>query len=130
VTRPTVFLESPLAGNVIDNVAYAKRCLLDSLHRGEAPFASHLICTLVLDDRIPEERQLGMEAGESWRLTADYVVVYVDKGLSPGVIAGIEHAIALYTPIEFRSLEGADLAPFYERYAHAPALRMPGEVAA
>ena len=37
-----VVIESPYAGDVEANVAYAKRCVLDCLRLGEAPYASHL----------------------------------------------------------------------------------------
>ena len=37
------FLESPYAGDVAANVAYARRCLADSVARGEAPLATHLL---------------------------------------------------------------------------------------
>ena len=40
-------------------------CLRDSLLRGEGPITSHLLYTQpgVLDDQIPEERQMGIDAG-------------------------------------------------------------------
>lgn len=67
-----VIIESPYAGPtpeaVAANVAYARACLLDSLRRGEAPIASHLLYTQVLNDLIPEERALGIAAGLAWRL--------------------------------------------------------------
>ena len=37
-----VVVESPLAGDVERNVAYAKQAGMDCLRRGEAPYASHL----------------------------------------------------------------------------------------
>ena len=40
-----VILESPYAGDVAANVKYARRCVRDSLSRGEAPIASHLLYT-------------------------------------------------------------------------------------
>lgn len=43
--RRLVVVESPYAGDVERNVAYAKRCVLDCLKRGEAPYASHLFFT-------------------------------------------------------------------------------------
>ena len=60
-----VILESPYAGDVDRNVAYARACLRDSLLRGEAPIASHLLFTQpgVLDDQIPNERQMGISRG-------------------------------------------------------------------
>lgn len=63
-----VVVESPYAGNVERNLAYARACLHDCLLRGEAPIASHLLYTQpgVLDDDRPEERKLGIEAGLVW----------------------------------------------------------------
>ncbi len=40
-----VILESPYAGHVDANVAYARMAMHDSLLRGEAPIASHLLYT-------------------------------------------------------------------------------------
>ena len=40
-----VIFESPYAGNVEENVAYARAAVRDSLLRGELPIASHLLYT-------------------------------------------------------------------------------------
>lgn len=83
-----VILESPYAGDVEANVAYARACLLDSLRRGEAPIASHLLHTQVLDDTAPEERALGIAAGLAWRTVPGVLpVFYVDRGWSRGMLA-------------------------------------------
>lgn len=93
-----VIIESPYAQNwrghsVDDHVAYARRALADSLSRGEAPIASHLLYTQpgVLDDLVPEQRALGIAAGLAWRRSADYAVFYADYGFSAGMLAAIEH---------------------------------------
>lgn len=100
-----VILESPFAGDVDRNIAYARRCLLDSLQRNEAPIASHLLYTKVLDDTIPEHRKLGIESGLAWLEIADAMVVYTDLGISPGMQAAIDYAEAnLDITIERRSL--------------------------
>jgi hypothetical protein len=39
-------------GDLRRNIRYAQLCVLDCLQRGEAPFASHLLYTQVLDDGI------------------------------------------------------------------------------
>ena len=100
-----VVVESPYAGAVEENVAYAERALLDSLRRGEAPVASHLLYTLVLDDDVPEDRSLGIGAGLAWMRVADLVAVYWDRGISPGMFAAIEAAQSAGVPVDFRSLE-------------------------
>src|SRR5690606_24498929 len=48
--KPLVIIESPYSGDVERNTEYARSCLLDSLRRGEAPIASHLLHTQVLED--------------------------------------------------------------------------------
>jgi len=88
------------------NVAYARACLYDSLLRGEAPLASHLLYTQpgVLDDTIPEERTLGIEAGLAWGHAAEATVVYLDHGVSRGMIFGVERAIREGRPVDLRIL--------------------------
>ena len=89
-----VIIESPYAGDVEKNVAYARRCLKDSLLRGEAPIASHLLYTQpgVLDDTVPDERRLGIEAGLAWGRVANVTAVYIDLGISTGMRMGIARA--------------------------------------
>lgn len=102
-----VVIESPYAGDVEANTAYAKLCIADCLARGEAPIASHLLFTQpgILDDTKPEERKLGMEAGHAWIEAADYVVVYEDHGISNGMKEGIVAAARFETPILFRKIK-------------------------
>jgi len=101
-----VSIETPYAGNIEENVKYARKCMRDSLLRGEAPYASHLIYTQpgVLDDTIPDERKLGMEAGKEWEVHAELTAVYTDLGVSSGMIWGIEKAEAAGRPVEYRSI--------------------------
>lgn len=102
------------------NQEYALACMLDSLRRSEAPFASHVLYPLVLKDALPEERALGMNAGFAWGQAAadsegthnEYntqhamCAVYTDRGVTSGMRAGIEKHKANYLPIEHRTLGG------------------------
>lgn len=105
-----VILESPYAASSPDrlamNIGYARRCMADCLARGEAPFASHLLYTQegVLDDTIPEERALGIEAGLVWGEFAKKTVVYVDLGVSPGMDHGIRAAQLAGRTVEYRRI--------------------------
>lgn len=105
-----VVLESPYAGcdavEVGLNVRYARRALADSLSRGEAPIASHLLYTQpgVLRDSIPEERAKGIEAGFAWARLAEAAVFYVDRGWSAGMIAARNWFEGRGMPIEVREL--------------------------
>lgn len=102
-----VILESPYAGDIEANTTYARRALRDSLARGEAPIASHLLYTQVgvLDDGVPEERQWGIDAGLAWGSVAEATVVYIDRGISRGMSYGIERAEKDGRPVEYRNLE-------------------------
>lgn len=102
-----VILESPFAGEVEANIEYARKCMRDCLLRGEAPIASHLLYTQdgILDDLIPEERTLGIEAGLIWGELAEKTVVYTDRGISRGMNYGIKRAIESGRIIDYRSIE-------------------------
>ena len=109
-----VILESPFAGkgdtpadiaqDAYRKLKYARRCVRDSLLRGEAPIASHLLYTQpdILRDWVPEERAHGIAAGLAWRSVADASVVYCDLGVSEGMRQGIEAARASGLVVEER----------------------------
>lgn len=102
-----VILESPFAGDVDRNIEYARRCVRDSLARGEAPIASHLLYTQpgILNDDDPLERKWGIDAGLSWMRVAEASVVYTDLGISRGMEYGIAAAKAAGIPVEYRRLD-------------------------
>lgn len=101
-----VILESPYAGSVEANIEYARRAVRDSLLRGEAPIASHLLYTQpgVLDDDIPGERQMGIDAGLAWREVAEGTVVYTDLGITKGMKYGIDKMYKKGGKVVFRTL--------------------------
>ena len=101
-----VIIESPYMGNVKSNVAYARKCMSDSLLRGESPFASHLLYTQVLDDTKEIERLTGMSRAFNWYRHADLMAVYTDKGISSGMQKGMEIAEEFGIKIEYRRLDG------------------------
>lgn len=116
-----VIVESPFAGrhgakcacgdceaDKARNVRYARALLRDCLLRGEAPYASHLLYTQpgVLDDAIPLEREIGIEAGLDWGVCASATVVGTDLGMSNGMQRGIERARIAGREVVLRSLPG------------------------
>jgi hypothetical protein len=111
-----VIVESPYAGDVDRNKAYARAAMHDCIRRGEAPFASHLLYTQpgVLNDQVKAERELGIKAGLAWGEKADATVVYDDLGVSEGMRQGIARATTAGRPVEMRSIpdwcSGARLA--------------------
>jgi hypothetical protein len=104
---PLVILESPFAGNVETNLKFARACMRDSLNRGEAPFAMHLLYTQegILKDDIPEERNWGIEAGLAWGKCASKTVVYTNLGVTEGMEKGIQRAREDGREIEYRELD-------------------------
>lgn len=105
-----VIIESPFAGNnensTETHIAYARRAMKDSLLRGEAPYASHLLYTQegVLDDTVPAEREMGIMAGLFIGDMASKTVVYTDYGMSGGMKYGIQRAEEAGRPIEYRTI--------------------------
>ena len=86
-----VVIVSPLSGDVDRNVFYAELALLDSVFRGEAPYASHLLLPRVLDDKSEHERALGMEIGQAWGAAANLCAIYLDLGSSTGMAKDVAH---------------------------------------
>jgi hypothetical protein len=88
-----IVIESPYTAtaqySVEDNVQFARRCLTWAVLRGVAPLASHLLYTQpgVLDDSIPEERSLGIQAGLTWAIMASeaWFCLRPDEELSSGM---------------------------------------------
>ena len=106
-----VIIESPYAAanghTVADHEEYARRCMADSLARGEAPLASHLLYYTqpgILDDTDPEQRKLGMEAGFAWGEIADMIAIYMDFGISPVMQDGVMRAGLFEVPTVFRHI--------------------------
>lgn len=105
-----VIVESRFAGKSdherLLHKAYARAAMLDCLKRGEAPFASHLLYTQVLDDSVPMEREWGIAAGLELAKRADLTAVYDDLGISNGMQRGIDAAVVAKRPFLYRRLRG------------------------
>lgn len=105
-----VVIESPYAGDVERNVKYARACIMDSLLRGESPLASHLLYTQegMLNDDIPEQRTIGINAGLRWLNDADLHVFYIDYGVTDGMMIAYHKSKKLGKKVEFRRLYDVD----------------------
>ena len=107
-----VDVETPYSGEdesqVRRNLLYARACVRNCLMRGEIPFASHLFFTQpgILDDNIPRERDIGINAGKELieSLSEIVTVVYQDLGISRGMQYGIDRAIKNGRNVEYRTL--------------------------
>lgn len=106
-----VVIESPLGAptraQIDTHKRYARRAVLDSLARGEAPYAAHLFYDQpgLLDDLLPDQRQQGLRAGLLWATTADVCAVYLDLGCSDGMVQGLDQARRLGQRVSFRFLD-------------------------
>lgn len=100
-----VIVESPFAGGFA-NVKYSRECIKDCINRGESPFASHLLYTQkgILDDTVPEERRKGIDAANGWLEVADYTAVYMDLGVTRGMLEGVVKTARLHKPVRLRWL--------------------------
>lgn len=111
-----VILESPYRGGGhwpmswwrrLQNIRYARAAVRHSLTLGEAPIASHLLYTQpgILDDDNAAERAWGIDAGLAWGAVADATVVYSDRGISQGMVWGVQNAHREGRPVEWRTIQ-------------------------
>lgn len=117
-----VVIESPYAGDVERNMLYLDFCIRDCLARGESPYASHRMLTSALDDNIPKDRELGIDAGLAWRRRADDRLFYLDLDWSGGMLAARKLYQSEGLRFEWRKLPKAELKKF-ERQAWSAGLR-------
>lgn len=111
-----VIVESPYTGNVEFNVNYARRCIMDCLHRGEAAIASHLLYTQqgILRDDKASERKMGIEAGIAWKQVAEYSAFYTDLGWSHGMLTGLNGLVQRRDKrFRIRAIDGAVRLPAF-----------------
>ena len=106
-----VIIESPFMKSKnrsrAQHIDYARRAVRDAISRGEAPIASHLLLPQegILNDDVPEERTMGIEAGLAWMEVADASIFYTDCGWSSGMLAALERCKRKEEYVyEFRSI--------------------------
>lgn len=58
-----VYIASPYAGDVEGNVEFAKAACRLAMEEGNIPVAAHLLYPQMLDDTVPEQRELGIQMG-------------------------------------------------------------------
>lgn len=107
-------IESPYAGDVEENIKYARRCIQSVINQGDSPFASHLLYPQCLNDKDPAERRLGMKCGFEWMYVAHQSVLFVDRGISDGMKQGEKEAERWFVPLAYKRLDPLP-KPFYVR---------------
>ena len=89
--RPIVFICSPFAGDIENNVKAARRYCRFAVEMGNIPFAPHLLFPQFLDDSDPKERELGLLFGIALMSKCAEVWVFGEK-VSAGMAKEIEKA--------------------------------------
>ena len=89
--RPIVFICSPFAGDIENNVKAARRYCRFAVEIGYIPFAPHLLFPQFLDDTDPRERELGLLFGIALMSKCAEVWVFGEK-VSAGMAKEIEKA--------------------------------------
>lgn len=109
--RPLVAIESPWAGLGAGERAleYLRACIRDSLSREELPWASHglLAHTRALYEEDPDQREEGLETNRQFiRYHCSFVALYVDHGISPGMLMARRWAVMHGKRTEERRIYG------------------------
>ena len=89
------YICSPYRGNIlkqIRNRRYARELTERAINAGFTPITPHLYITQVLNDKIPAERQQGLEIGKDLLNICEVVFVGEKYGISAGMAAELELA--------------------------------------
>lgn len=98
--RPIVYICSPYADAVEENVAAARRYSRFAVDSGYIPITVHLLYPQFMDDNDPEERQLGLFFGNVIMSKCSEVWVFGDH-ISPGMASEIKRARLKHYPIRY-----------------------------
>lgn len=118
--RP-VILETPWAGDLQLHAHYLARCIKHAVSHGDSVLASHAIYAMTgaLDDDDGRQRDLGINAGFTWRHLATASVFYTDLGWSAGMRRALEHA---------RDIRDIDPSHLIEVRQIGPTVRINGQL--
>ena len=89
--RPIVFICSPYAGEVEENILAARRYSRFAVDKGYIPIAPHLLFPQFLNDAAPNERQLGLFFGDALMSKCSEVWVFGSR-VSAGMAVEIKRA--------------------------------------
>ena len=93
-----IYVASPYAGDTERNIEYAKQACRTVMDSGHAFFAPHLLYPAMLDDGIPQERQLGINMGLAMLSRCDELWAFGDR-ISDGMQSELREAERLGIPI-------------------------------
>ena len=93
-----VYIASPYAGDIPNNVERAKEYCKQALEQGVIPIAPHLLYPQFLKDSDPAERSLGLRAGLELLARCEEMWIFGEE-ISPGMSREIQFAQGLGIPI-------------------------------
>ena len=112
IVEKLVFISSPYAGDVEANTAFAKAACLFAVKQGVVPVAVHLMYPQILDDRIPTEREKGLDMGLRVLEACDEIWIFGER-ISEGMWQEWEAAEKLGIPV--RMVSSDEIAVFLDR---------------
>ncbi len=103
----TVYICSPYRAKTEEqlkqHIEYAKELTREALLRGDAPVTVHLYMTQCLTEEIPQEREIGLVAGQHIIEKCDAVIVGYRFGISEGMSQEMRIAKARGIKIQYHS---------------------------
>jgi len=93
-----VYIASPYAGDVEQNVRFAKAACRYAIEQGVTPIAVHLLYPQLLDDGIPAEREAGLKMGRRVLEACDELWV-CGRRISQGMEAELSAARQMGIPV-------------------------------
>ena len=120
--KPLVYVCSPYAGNVEQNVKDAVRYCRHVIRRGCIPYAPHLLFPRLLNDDDPAERRLGLDFGLAMLYRCDELWVFGSR-VSSGMKGEIDRALSLRRTVRWFSSECVEMPGLLNRYKQLGSLR-------
>jgi len=97
---PSVYICSPLSGDVDRNVERACGYALFALSQGKCPVAPHIYFTRFMDDGDPAQRALGLSFALEWLSRCEEIWVFGEK-MSAGMLRELEAADRKEIPVRY-----------------------------
>lgn len=107
-----VYIASPYAGDTEGNIEFTKAACRLAMEQGSTPVAAHLLYPQMLDDAVPEQRELGTRMGIRL-LGACSELWLCGSRISSGMQKELEAAKQLGIPV--RCVPGDMVAEFMEQ---------------
>ena len=98
-----VYICSPYAGDVEENLRRARQYSRFAVFQGAIPMTPHLMYPQFLQDAEPAERKIGTECAMTVLALCDEIWVFGDR-ISKGMAAEIEYAKSACIPIRYFAL--------------------------